>query len=116
MIEELRNCRPDRCDLEQLMTLLANATFMQTSYVDSKLTVPGWLSRQLVALRLEIDVRRRGDLQRQLTLMQSRKISLQEALKSPEQKLAEMDDEIRRLEAQLTPQPEGLTQKESAHT
>lgn len=103
MLEELRRCRPDLCSLEELLTQLSNARFLQDSYVDSKLDVPTWLARQLTALRLEIDVRKRGETERQIALLKARKTSLQEALKSPEQKLAEMDAEIIRLELQLHP-------------
>lgn len=97
MYQKLKNLDVEKTDLDEQVFLLATAEQVKGKYEVLLLPVPDWLENASKLLKLEIDLRRKD-------MLAKRKRELENglaALRTAEEKRADMRAELERLTAQL---------------
>lgn len=97
MLEQLKNFDASRLGLDELVALSALAVSLRDQYEQLDLDEPDWLDIQLKSLKREIRTRNADRLEKSLREKKARL----ETLKTPTQKKAELQTEIKNLEKQL---------------
>lgn len=98
MLEQLKRFDANRLDLDELVMLAAYGRELRLEYEAHNLDEPEWLGIQIKSLRREIMTRNADKIEK---LVREKKARL-ETLKSPTEKKAELQKEIKELEKQLT--------------
>lgn len=97
MLEKLKALNLDRMDVDEAIELVTFGRVAEKTYSDYQVPSPEWLKDSIAALDGEIKRRRRDMLEARLKEVKAR----QTALKSREEKKAELDAELERLNAAL---------------
>jgi hypothetical protein len=99
MISALRAVasRVKEADLDEAVALLAFGKTVKATYQEHEMDTPDWLVESLDALEKEIKSRRRDYIEKEIKTSQARL----EALKSADEKRADLRDKIDRLQKQL---------------
>jgi hypothetical protein len=98
VLEKLRNLNIERMiDLDEAVALFAFGNMVLTSYKDQTLEPPAWLTDNLSVLGKDIKERRRDNLEAALKEALAKK----SALRTAEEKRADLDGEIERLQKAL---------------
>ena len=96
-LNEFKNFDANRLSLEELVGLSAYGSSLRAEYEKLDLEEPDFIDIQIKALRREIRTRNADKLEKSLREKRARL----ETLKTPTQKKAELQKEIRDLESQL---------------
>lgn len=97
MLRELKNLNVDTREMEELIALSAFAKSMKAEYEFREMEVPEWIGDRLTLLNSEIRTRRHDELTRAL---REKKIRRQQ-MAPREERVAQLDADIERLEKQL---------------
>jgi hypothetical protein len=97
MLEKLKNFDVDRLDLDELVMLSAFARILVAEFEVLKAQTPEWLEIQTKVLRRAILARQADMLEKRLREAKLRR----DALKTPDEKRAALDNEIAELTAAL---------------
>lgn len=97
MIDRLKNFTAAQHDMEQLIAMSAQAKSLSAEYDAQQVDRPAWLREATMAISSEIKERTRDEMQRRLTTAKARL----ETLKTPDEKRADTQREIERLQAAL---------------
>jgi hypothetical protein len=98
LLHEFKNFDANRLDIDELVALAAFGRLLRDEYEAHTLDEPEWVGIQLKSLRREIQTRNADKMEK---LLREKKARL-ETLKSPTEKRAELQKEIKELEKQLT--------------
>lgn len=93
MLGTLKNLQIDRIDIDEAIALFGFGKTLSTLYGEFSLPVPEWLDDRLGALKKEIVERRRDYLENRLKEAKARR----SALRTAEEKRADVDNEIAEL-------------------
>lgn len=105
-IDKLRAVSMASLTLEEAVAVLATHKAIRKEFEDQRIPAPEWLGEQIVDLQREVAVKRVDYLQHQL-----RKARLKaDSLKTRDERRADANAEIARLEKELGIQPEISTQ------
>lgn len=96
-LEKLKSFDADRVDMDEMITLSAAARIVVAEYESNKVPVPEWLVDGRTSLTRAIDSRRKDSVAKSLKEKKARR----EALRSSEEKKADLDKDIAALEAEL---------------
>lgn len=97
MLEKFKNFDVDRMDLDDLISLLAFGKLMRAEYEKLGLEEPDWVNDKLKTLHREI----KSKIAEKLASRASEIGSRLEALKTPTQKKAELERELKKIKALL---------------
>lgn len=97
MLSQFVSFDADRLSLEDLVSLAAFGRSLRAEYEELDLEEPQFIDIQLKSLKREIRTRNADRLEKSLREKKARL----ETLKTPTQKKAELQSEIKKLEAQL---------------
>lgn len=101
MLERLKNLNIDRIDLDEAVALVAIGKMAQTTYAGFEVPAPRWLGESLETLSDEIRRRRR-----EMLVARQRELAAQvSTLKSREERRADAEAELARINAQLAGTP-----------
>jgi uncharacterized protein (DUF3084 family) len=95
MLNQLRHFDKDRADYDELVELSAFARGLRAEYEVLGSEAPDWVDQQIKALRREIHARQQDALEMRLAKAKARRGSLA----TTEEKRAQLDEEIKSLEA-----------------
>jgi len=95
MLEQLRNCLADRLDLQQAVALSAFARTLRAEFEAHQIEEPDWLGEKIKMLHREIRAMNADAVAARLRSARARL----EALRTPDEKRAQLQKEISELEA-----------------
>jgi hypothetical protein len=98
MLQQLRSFDPDRGDLEDVVALSSFAKSFRSEFEHNNLEVPSWLDDKIRELGREIRNRSADNIAMKLKEAKARRA----VLRTTEEKRAELDKEIAKLEQMAT--------------
>jgi hypothetical protein len=97
MLDKFRGLSVEKADLDELIALHSFGLSLKTNYATFGMEIPDWVNDNVSSLVSEIKLRRKDSLQKEL-----RKAELAlGALKTAEEKRAELRDKITRIKSNL---------------
>lgn len=97
MLNALKNLNLERTDPDELVGLIAFGRMMVSTYTSVESEVPEWLTTNIESVEREFNARRQDAIAKEIKDTQARL----EALKTSEQKRADLNAKLRRLKAQV---------------
>lgn len=97
MLQQFKNFDTDRLDVDELVALVAFGTMFRNEYEKHALDVPDWVDNNLRALKRDLKTKNAERLSARRKELKARL----EALKTPSQRKAETEKELKSIEAQL---------------